>query len=497
VNPRIAPAAVGLAVLVWQILSMPGATLPADPWAPRAEAEILLREGRWGLTPAEAALWPGLIETPGQYFFHNPATGRFYSKYGVLNTALALPPVALARWVYPGGVPARPLLLILNLYNALATALLAAVLFALARRVATDGLAALWTAAALYSGFLWFYTRAQSAEVWHVLVFTVGVWAFVRARETWARRPSAPVRWVALASASAGALALLRFTYIAWVPWLVACLFLLSRGRDPRRFAAAVAVPLIVAAALWVLTNAVKFGGPFATGYAAWVVDGRPHDRFDVSIFPRAVWGFLFSPQRSLFWHFPLLAAAALGAVEFYRRFRAEALFLAGTAGLFFTVFSLTSNWESHAAYGPRYLLFVLPTLSLPALLAWRRRDPAARWGQAVTGLLLAGSLYLQTEVNAQPFFLPYRLAGPFAQYGDARIDTYFARRPYALIDRDVRRFVEKGAAFPPLEWLKEKRGDAPGGEAAFVAGRLRSLAVRNYYFSPDRPMPPADLPAG
>jgi hypothetical protein len=110
VNPRIAPAAVGLAVLVWQILSMPGATLPADPWAPRAEAEILLREGRWGLTPAEAALWPGLIETPGQYFFHNPATGRFYSKYGVLNTALALPPrraraVGLSR---RGPGPAAP-----------------------------------------------------------------------------------------------------------------------------------------------------------------------------------------------------------------------------------------------------------------------------------------------------------------------------------------------------------------------------------------------------
>jgi hypothetical protein len=204
VNPRIAPAAVGLAVLVWQILSMPGATLPADPWAPRAEAEILLREGRWGLTPAEAALWPGLIETPGQYFFHNPATGRFYSKYGVLNTALALPPVALARWVYPGGVPARPLLLILNLYNALATALLAAVLFALARRVATDGLAALWTAAGPVFGFPVVLHPGAIGGGLARLVFTVGVWAFVRARETWARRPSAPVRWVALASASAG-----------------------------------------------------------------------------------------------------------------------------------------------------------------------------------------------------------------------------------------------------------------------------------------------------
>lgn len=484
---RTAPAAVGLAVLAWQILTMPGQTLPADPWAPRAEAEILLREGRWGLTPPEAALWPGLVETPGQYFVQNPATGRLYSKYGVLNTLLALPPIALARALFPAGAAPRRFLLILNLYNALATALLAVVLFGLARRLASDGLAALWTVAALYTGFLWFYTRAQSAEIWHVLIFTIGVWAFVRAREAWDRRPSAPVRWLALAAASAGGLALLRFTYIAFIPWLGACLFLLSRGRDSRRFAAAVGVPLAVAGALWAAANVVKYGGPLATGYAAWVVDGRPHDRFDPAVFPRAVWGFLFSPQRSLLWHFPLLLPAALGAAEFYRRFRAEAVFLAGTAALFFFAFSLTTNWESHAAYGPRYLLFFLPVLSLPALAFWRRRDTVARWAQVLTGILLVGSLWLQTEVNARPFFLPYRLAGPFAQYGDARTNAYFARRPYALIDRDVRRFVEKGAAFPPLEWLKEKHGNAPDGEADFVAGRVRALAERNYFFGSQR----------
>lgn len=99
----------------------------------------------------------------------------------------------------------------------------------------------------------------------------------------------------------------------------------------------------------------------------------------------------------------------------------------------------------------------------------------------------MVGSLWLQTEVNARPFFLPYRLAGPFAQYGDARTNAYFARRPYALIDRDVRRFVEKGAAFPPLEWLKEKRGNAPDGEADFVTGRVRALAERNYFFGSQR----------
>jgi hypothetical protein len=128
-----------------------------------------------------------------------------------------------------------------------------------------------------------------------------------------------------------------------------------------------------------------------------------------------------------------------------------------------------------------------LPAATLPALALWARRDLWSRGVHAFGAVLIAGSVWLQTEVNAMPFFLPYRLAGPFAQYGDARIDRYFARRPYALIDRDVRRFVERGEAFRPLDWLKEKKGNDSSGEAAFVAGRVRALAERNYFFGSQR----------
>lgn len=483
---RGAPLFLGLGVLIFQIATMPAQSLPADPWAPRAEAEVLLRAGRWGLTPEEAAPLGGLMETPGQYFVQNPATGRYYSKYGLMNTLLSLPPI-LVTGAHAAPVSPRRFLVALNIYNAIATALLAVLLFSLARRFAATGAALLWTLAALYSGFLWFYTRAQSAEVWHVLFYTAAVWALCRARDEWGRRPRAPVVWLALAASAVGALFLLRFTYGPLFLWLAVGTTFLSRGRDLRRAAPAVLFPVAIALALWAATNAVKFGRPLTTGYGLWMAAGLPHDRFDVTVFPAAVSGFLFSPQRSVFWHYPLLLLAVAGFVGFYRRFRDEAL-LVGSALLGYGfIFSFTTNWESHAAYGPRYLLPFVPAAALPALALWARRDRWARGVHALGVVLVAGSVWLQTEVNAMPFFLPYRLAGPFAQYGDARMDRYFARRPYSLIDRDVRRFVEKGEAFPPLEWLREIKGNDPAGEAAFVAGRIRSLAEKNYFFGSQR----------
>jgi len=483
---RWAPVLLGLGIFIFQIGTMPAQTLPADPWVPRAEAEVLLRAGRWGLTPEEAAPLGGLMETPGQYFVHNPATGRYYSKYGLLNTLLSIPPL-LITGAPAAPVPWRRLLFALNIYNAGATSLLAVLLFFLARRFAPTGVAVLWTLAALYSGFLWFYTRAQSMEVWHVVFYTAAVLALFRAREEWDRRPRAPVLWLALAAGAVGALFLLRFTYGPLFLWLIAAAGVLSRGRDLRRAGAALSVPLALALVLWAATNAVKFGGPFTTGYGLWVVGGLPHDRFDLAVFPRAVVGFLFSPQRSVFWHYPLLLFALVGLVDFYRRFRKEALLVGGAAIGYFLVFSLTTNWESHAAYGPRYLLPFLPAAALPALGLWGRRDLLARGSGVMAAVLLAGSFWLQTEVNALPFFLPYRLAGPFAQYAHARIDRYFARRPYALIDRDVRRFLQGRAVFPPLEWLKEARGADSSGEAVFVAERVRALAERNYFFGSQR----------
>ncbi|MBK6879215.1 MAG: hypothetical protein IPN65_00345 [Elusimicrobia bacterium] len=480
--------ATGVAVLVIQFLFMPSKILPGDPWAPRVEADIWLRHSRWGLTPEDLSAHPGLGP---QYFVIHKAKNFFFSKYGVLNTLLSAPPLWVAHAVREDLPPALddPVVLwCLNIYHSLWSALLAGILFLFARRWATPAVAVAYVGASLYTGFLWFYTRAQSSELWQVTIFSALALVLSRGPERSQQTPAGPACWAALAMGLSGALLFLRFTYGLLLPLVASYVFLRARG-PARRYVGAVAVTaLLVLLGLWMGLNQFRFGHVLETGYSHWRETGGTPDRFEAAVFPRALWGFLFSSQRSVFFHFPLAALALFGAREFFLREKPLALLLGSVGVLFLLGFSFTAIWEGHAAYGPRYLLFFLPAASVPVVLVWqRRRSGIGRVAGGAAAALLAGSLWLQTQVNALPFFLPYRLSGPFAQYGDARINSYFARRPYAFIDWDVRRFVEKGAAFPPLERLKEKRGSAPDGEAAFVAGRVRALAERNYFFGSQR----------
>ena len=111
-----------------------------------------------------------------------------------------------------------------------------------------------------------------------------------------------------------------------------------------------------------------RFGGSFETGYGQWMAAGAPHDRFSWAGVPSGFFGYLFSPSRGIFLHFPVLVAAAGGFPIFRRKYPREALFLAGVFLLFLVSHAGLSNWAGESCYGPRYLLFLLPGLCLPAV---------------------------------------------------------------------------------------------------------------------------------
>jgi hypothetical protein len=77
---------------------------------------------------------------------------------------------------------------------------------------------------------------------------------------------------------------------------------------------------------------------------------------------------FTIHPQWSVFATFPVLILALVGWRHYVREHMAEAVFvLAVTLGMFDIVAPLPF-WRGEVAYGPRYLLYLLPVLSLPAL---------------------------------------------------------------------------------------------------------------------------------
>ncbi len=460
-------AAVALFNFAW----MPGQFLDGDPAAWREEARSLALRGELSVPPEFAARF----FEPGQYFTKNELTGRYYSKYGVMNALVSLPP--LWAEMAAGGDISRagtyPSLLAFNLWNIALSAILAGLLYALAS-LYTPRISVRYgfVLATLYCSALWFYLRGQSSELWQLVFFAALFLCFAKFVRT------KKEAWLAGAWAFAAALLLTRVSFGLLLPILMVLAW-----KEKRRITLAVVVPPLLALAVLAYVNYVKFGSPLLTGYHQW----RPETASFSGNLADGVWGFLFSPRFSLFLHYPLLILALFGAREFWQRHRADAIAMLALFVPFLLVISKLPVWSGEYGYGPRYLLFLVPVLSLPAILALDSFIATrARLLAAVTAIGLAYSTYLQVQVNRLGFWTYYEARSAlYVAYTDAAGD-WFRDRHVGAISADLLRHQ---ADLTQLPWFREWRSRVPPEVAQGYVRELRLIIERgNWYWNPPRP---------
>jgi hypothetical protein len=186
-----------------------------------------------------------------------------------------------------------------------------------------------------------------------------------------------------------------------------------------------VGLPLVLTLALLGVFNALRWGSPFASGYPAW-------ERFTHPLLA-GVWGLLFSSEKGLFVYNPILIVSLLALPLFWRRHRSEALVILAVAALHILVYARWHDWRGGVAWGPRFLVPLLPLLILPLapLLTevWQpnhslqasepRRSGrkswsllpirgAGRWVVSVTLLLISGVSIAVQIVGSGVSFLRY-----------------------------------------------------------------------------------------
>jgi hypothetical protein len=121
-------------------------------------------------------------------------------------------------------------------------------------------------------------------------------------------------------------------------------------------------VPLAIATVFWLWYNDIRFGNPLNSGYL-----DDPTINFGGPF--TGLYGLLLSPGRSLFVYTPLAVAGVAAIVRFARRDRSTAVLFAAVIVALLLFYSTLSSWEGGRSYGPRYLVPVLPLLTLP--LVW------------------------------------------------------------------------------------------------------------------------------
>jgi len=468
------------AVAAFNFAGMPGQFLDGDPAAWREEARSIVLRGELSVPPEFASRF----FEPGQYFVRNESNGRYYSKYGVMNALMSLPPLwaqaaAGSDISTPGTYPS---LLAFNLWNVALSALLAALLYRLASLyTARVPVRLLFVVGTLYCSALWFYQRAQSSELYQAVFFAALFLCFARFLRT---REQA---WLGGAWLLAAALLFTRVSFglllpiVALVAWYA--IYQNKNGVRPHFSFLWLILPPLAAVAVLGWINTVKFGSPLLTGYHAW----RPEVTALTGSLADGLWGFLFSPRFSVFLHYPLLILSLFGAAAFWRRHRPDAIAMAAVFVPFLLLTSKMPLWAGEFGYGPRYLLFVLPVLSLPAVVfadsiidrigEWR-----ARAWTAATLACLAYSAYLQVQVNRLSFWTYYEARAVLeVAYSDSAAD-WFRDRHVGVICADLIRYRSDLTALP---WFPEfRRKVSPQIAEQYVRELGRLIDRGNWYWS-------------
>jgi len=418
--------AIVLSVAAINFVTMPAEEYAGDGIAVRIETIGLINSDRWAV-PADIAHQWG---ERGQYFYEN-AKGAFYPKYGVINTLIYLPPL----WAQK--IATRNLSLYsdntvaLNLFNIVLSCATAFYLSLLGRRYTKSNLTmTIFVIASFYCTFWWNYLRAQTFEVYLTLFFLAFFYHFVSALNSDQR--SLRNRQFLIAAIFLGFLCLSKTVFVILLPIAIAFFWLYRSRAKSELFGEAFVfwwLPLSIFVCVLLVTNWYKFGSPFTSGYTQWSEEAHP---FTLNIWP-AVSGLSVGKQGSIFLHFPVLVFALIGWPMFFKRHRREAQFILAFAAALFLVTSGFINWKGSACYGPRYLLPVLPLVSIPfvCFVDWIR-DLASKALKWLLRVIVVGSLaysfVLQLGVNTLPFFFWYDLL-KIAQQNDAAssyLDAHF-----------------------------------------------------------------------
>lgn len=473
-------------VLLVGILCMPKEEYIADPMAMRCETVSLINTGSLAIP---AALAQSFGER-GQFFVENVVKEKWYCKYGILNSLLYLPVLLMQKW-HEGALAyfSATRVIYLNVFNLLLTMVSALYLFLIASRyIKRPVVACFFVIAAFYTTYWWNYLRAHNSEIYQTLFMLGFYYHLVSSCDGLKSR-----RHEFFSGLFFAALILTKVVYVILLP-IVGIFLIMIRNKLSQKSLAfskqvsallpsvfAFGLPVALALSLILGINDYKFGSPFESGYGQWQERGQPI--FSGHLFS-GLTHFFFDPQYSIFIYFPLLTFAFFGYPIFYKKFRRETCFFVALGGAILLVNAKLLTWSGGWGYGPRYLLVMLPLVSLPflAVLEWivhQHSNRKAMIAGGVIGLVLIVSLKLQMNVNALPFFVNFRLQGALASLHDPEINYYFSKVPFGIINGELLAF-KQGEPLPVLASVEKKL--SPEGREQ-LHQFIRAQLVSNYFW--------------
>ncbi len=342
-----------LALVAIYLLTYTGRFHVIDEVSIYALAENLAKRGA---LDTDQILWSQWARPPREVQGDFGRGGHVYSQKGWPTALLPATLVALALPVDRWG-----LVFAAFFANIPLTALTAVGLAAFLHQLGFTARTATWTALIYGVGTLaWPYSRLLFGEPVATLGLVGALYAAHRGRET------NSVRWLLLSA--------LLFAFAVWARavnlllWPFFVLYLGATHTSPRPWRRTLfwaGSALVLGGGGYALYNVVRFGAPWYTGYQVSL-----REAFSTPVWLGA-YGLLLSPFRGLAWFSPIVWAVLMGARPFYRRDPHSARVFAGMFATYTLFYSTWWSWSGEFAWGPRFLLPVLPVLMPFVAAAW------------------------------------------------------------------------------------------------------------------------------
>ena len=439
----------------------------------------------------------------GQTYFENIIRHKWYSKYGIANTFIMTIPLYMEK-VFIGDLQydSEFRTLFLNLFNILLSIFLFFYIYHLSTLYKNRSwVNTAFSLSVLYCTYLSYYIRAQSAELYQILFFTsffyhsIMVIRYARPKRIRVFNLQLNLHLI-LSLILLGMCCLIKEIYLLVLPGF---LFILLKHLIKRRYNEkikgiscsfsdiAFSLLFVMLLILFIgIINYYKFGSIFESGYGQW------ENEFDFSIkniLPHFISG-LIHPQNSLIINFPIIILSLFGIKKYFYQYRQEALLIAVTVlPVYILIFSF-GNWAGEFTYGPRYFLFALPVLGLPAIFLTEKinqfRQKAIRHIFYII-IILCGifSAFIHHNTNSLRFFIPYHIR--YVELSDVEnlyINKYFDNVHFGLIAYDLIKFRDDGRKLKFLNDLVLEGEMHPSEIQNIESQILKKLDPNFYWFS-------------
>lgn len=294
----------------------------------------------------------------GGNYFINPNNQNYFSKWGVTNVFLYSFPVLMSKLFPLNSHPVISDTIYLNIYN-LIWVVFFYLFFALLLKLSgfKENQICFFLLLLTFTSVIWYYFRAQTTEIF-ILTTTIAIFYYLKRCLI-----SFSTFNIFFFSICLFLLVSIKNMFILLYPIFIIIFYVYFYKTHRKPFIHFLACAFISGLA-FVILNYYQFGSMIETGYSQ---QGQYVPNFSFNLL-QSTFGFMFSSQRSVFLYCPLLFLSIFYGRKYYQEERQFFLIILVTAVVFFLFFGFLYNWEGEWCVGPRFPLFILPLLSIPAI---------------------------------------------------------------------------------------------------------------------------------